>query len=156
MDDGDYFFAASAASMDGSYLWYDGTTSGSLTKPATTTHLAGGQTLTITLQFPRLATLSGTVTTDVGDPLPNVPVSFNRLGSVRGTTTDSNGHYTFGYTRAGAVTVFTGSSGEWVRPDPVQVTVPSSGNAIQNFVLTKGASIDGIITNAANSAPWPE
>jgi hypothetical protein len=153
VDDGDYFFAASAASMDGSYLWYDGTTSGSLTKPATTTHLAGGQTLTITLQFPRLATLSGTVTTDLGDPLPNVSVSFNRLGMVRGTTTDSNGHYALGYVRAGSITVYTGNSGQWVRPDPVPLSIPSTGDVTQDFVLTKGASIDGTVTNAATSAP---
>jgi hypothetical protein len=151
--DGDYDFAVSAASMDGAFLWYDGTASGSTTRPATTTHISGVQTLTITLQFPRLATLSGTVTTDLGDPLPSVPVSFNRLGSVRSTTTDSNGHYSFGYVRAGAITVSTGSSGQWVRPDPVPLTLPSTGDVTQDFVLAKGASIDGMITNAANAAP---
>lgn len=151
--DGDYDFAVSAASMDNLSLWYDGSATGSATRPATATHLAGGQTLSITLQFPQLATLSGTVTNSDGDPLPNVAVLVNRGGSVKSTSTDANGHYTFGYMRAGNITMSTGNSGVWVAAAATPVTVPASGNATQDFVLSRSASIDGTLTNAANAAP---
>ncbi|MCE1174508.1 MAG: carboxypeptidase regulatory-like domain-containing protein [Propionibacteriales bacterium] len=151
--DGDYFFGVSADTMDGTTVWYDGSPTGSTTKPATPTTLSGGQTLTMNFQFPRLATLSGTVTTSDGDPLANLSVAYNRLGMVRGTTTDSSGHYSFGYVRAGSITLFAAGSGQWVRPDPVQVTVPASGNLDHPFVLAKGASIDGTLTNSADSSP---
>ncbi|PKQ31639.1 MAG: hypothetical protein CVT62_07275 [Actinobacteria bacterium HGW-Actinobacteria-2] len=150
--DGDYTFSVRSDSMDGYQLWYDGTASGSPTQPAPT-QLAGGQTLTITLQFPRLATLSGTVTTSDGDPLPNLAVLVNRGGMVKNATTDADGHYNFGYMRAGNITMSTGSSGAWVAAAATPVTVPTSNTITQDFVLSRGASIDGTVTNAANAAP---
>jgi hypothetical protein len=152
IEDGDYTFAVQATSMDGYQLWYDGTASGSPTQPSPT-HLGGGQTVNITLQFPRLATLSGTLKTSDGDPVPNVAVGINRGGTVRNAHTDASGVYTFGYLRSGAVTIYTGTISGWVAATPEIITIPASGTATQNLTLTKAGSIAGSLVNDADSEP---
>lgn len=152
VDDGDYTFAVTAESMDGYRLWYDGSPSGSTTQP-TPTHLAGGQTLTITLQFPRLATLSGLVTTSDGDPVANLDVLINRGGSIKSTKTNAAGTYNFGYLRSGSVTIGTQSSGVWVGAPMESLTIAASGSQTKDFVLAPAGSIDGTLVFDRDGAP---
>ncbi len=152
IEDGDYTFSVQSAVMDGYRLWYDGTATGSTSQPAPT-HLAGGQTIDFTVQFPRLATLSGTVATSDGDPVPNVAVLINRGGSVKSVRTDSSGRYDFGYMRSGALTLSSGTVSGWTAAPQEIITIPTNGGLTKNLTLTRAGSIEGILVNDADSAP---
>jgi hypothetical protein len=153
IEDGDFDFAVQATSMDDYQQWYDGTAAGSATRPATPTHLSGGQTLTINLQFPRLATLSGTVLGSDSSPVANLAVIINRAGTVKSVHTDAAGHYTFGYLRPGAISISTGGNANWAHAPEQIITVPTSGAAIKDFTLTKTGTMEGTLTNAADDLP---
>lgn len=154
IEDGDYTFAVQSAMMDGYQLWYNGTATGSTTQPAPT-HLAGGQTIDFTVQFPRLATLSGTVAASDGDPVPNVSVGINRRGSHKSVRTDSSGRYDFGFMNSGAVTIYTGTISGWTAAPQEIITIPASGAFTKNLTLTRAGSIEGTLVNDADSAPVP-
>lgn len=153
--DGSYTFYVSASNMDDSRRYYlQGSGAGTTDPVAATTVVLNGSPLTFSITFPVIATLSGHVSGPDGSPMANLAVSRNRLGSVKSTTTNANGDYSFGFVQAGTYNITTGSTAT-VAPGQASVTMPASGAVTQDFALVRKASISGTLTDATTGDPIP-
>lgn len=153
---GDYYLRVIASSMDGYSAYYkagdpDGVP---LVEDATPVTITEGGTFSFDLVLPTIATLSGHVTTSAGGPAANLPISRNRLGQVKSTTTDATGFYDFGYVLAGSYTVSTGALGNDVGAS-VPYVVPASGDLTLDLQLTAAASLEGTVTDEETGLPAP-
>lgn len=134
--DGDVKIRVSIPSMDNTAVYYlTGQPGGTPDVNAATVFTLAGTPLTLPpLQFSAIATLAGTVTNGDGDPMSGITVFRNRQGQVASTTTDTAGHYDFGYVRAGSMVVSVNRSAPWAAASQ-NVTVPASGAVTADLVM---------------------
>lgn len=150
--DGDYTFYVQASNMDGYVRYYNGTAAGTEVKAdATVVHLSGTP-FSFSMTIPLIATLAGHVQDDQGNPVPNLAVLRNHLGSVRSTTTNASGDYDFGFVRAGTNNVTTAATAT-LAGGQASVVMPALGAVTQNFTLVRKASVSGTLTDSVSGDP---
>lgn len=156
LTDGDYQLMVQAASMDGATRWYvAGQPAGTpLRAEATVLHLTGTPVTLEEIHFPASATLSGTVTNGVGQPMSGVTVARNRSGMASSRVTDALGRYDFGYVLPGVTDLSVHGDGTWAG-DRAQLTVPAVGDQVVDLVMPTPSTITGVLTDAGSGAGIP-
>ncbi len=151
--DGDYKLGIQLDTMDGTTRYYKaGVPEGVVDRAAADVVTLDGTPFSVSLMFPQIAQLSGTVTNGDGDPMPGVFVGRNRLGSSTQRTTDSSGHYDFGYVQTGRTFVTVPGSGGWAGVMQA-VTIPASGPVVADLVMRAPATLAGAVADAVSGAP---
>lgn len=154
---GQYKLFVRSDTMDGYGRWYvNGQPSGSSNKAdATVIDVVDGATNDVgAMQLPAIATLQGLVTNADGDPMVGITVLRNRLGSGTSTTTDANGHYSFGYVQAGLTSISVNATGGWGAAF-AQRTIDATTAYVVDLVMEAPAAIEGTVTDADSGDPVP-
>ena len=140
--------------------WYDNKDSAETADPVAVT--LGQATPNVDAQLTKAGSISGTVSTADGDPLPFESMELH-LGDeqVGWAWTDMDGTFTFGGLRPGNYTMRVRGTGEWLgqwwknKPDqasadPIQV-VAGQNLTGKDFTLQRGASIAGTVTGSGGA-----